>query len=82
MFRLIGKVIDILFSWKKVSGVGKNPLRSKTIWGMILAWVVLALSQYAGIDLTAVEQTGIMVVIGTILRLVSHSPVGFYESDT
>jgi hypothetical protein len=79
MWKLITKVWDILFAWKKVSGTGKNPMYSKTIRVLAVTWLGLLMNSQWGITLSAEEQTGIVVFVGFVMRLISHSPVGFYE---
>ena len=82
MFALIKNGFNILFAWKQASGDGKNPLKSKTIWAMILSWSALVFAKYAGVEIGPEEQTAIIAFIGVVMRLISKDPVGFYEDKS
>ena len=79
MFALLKNAINVVFAYKNQESSGKKPWRSKTFWTLLVAWVGLLLSSYAGITLTAEEQTTILGAIALFMRLISKDPVGFYE---
>jgi len=68
-----------VLAWKPEELAGKSPLRSRTVWVLIVAWLACLCSQYLGLTLSAEEQTAIVVLVGIALRLVTKQPVGFWE---
>jgi len=82
MWGLITKGFNILFAWKQASGEGKKPWMSNTIRALVVSYVALLSSKYAGIDLSAEEQTTILAVIALFMRFISKGQVGFYEDKT
>jgi len=79
---LFKRAFEILFAYDQEQASGKSPLRSKTIWTMVIATAAVLSSKYVGIELSAEEQTMIVAGIGIVMRLVTKSPVGFYESGS
>jgi len=79
---LFKRAFEILFAYDQEQASGKSPLRSKTIWTMVIATAAVLSSKYVGIELSAEEQTMIVAGIGIVMRLVTKSPVGFYENDS
>jgi hypothetical protein len=79
MFGLIKSFFNLVFAYKQQESDGKKPWQSKTFWTLLVAWVGLILSKYAGITLSAEEQTTIIGVLALFLRLISKDSVGFYE---
>jgi hypothetical protein len=71
-----------VMAWKREETTGKSPLRSRTIWSLIVTWLGLLLGKYFGVSLGAEEQTAIVVVTGILMRLVTKQPVGFWEDET
>lgn len=79
MIKLISNFFNIVFKWKDEENKGKNPLYSKTIWVLLVSWLALILSKYAGIELSASDQTTILTFIGIIMRFITKQPIGFVE---
>jgi len=76
---LFKRAFEILFAYDNEQINGKNPLKSKTIWALIVSTAAVLSSQYVGIDLNGEEQTMIVAGIGILMRLITKSPVGFFE---
>jgi hypothetical protein len=79
MSKILKAVFEILFAWKTEQTQGKSPLKSKTVWVLIVSAIGLCLGNYAGMELSANEQTAIITSIGIVMRLISKQPVGFWK---
>lgn len=75
--RHIAAIIYEISSYEK--GKGKHILRSKTLWVNILAILSMLASKYAGVEITADDQVGILATINILLRLITKEEAGLIE---
>lgn len=80
MIKLLTKSFKIFTSMRDAKGrLGKNWLRSKTIWANILIVVGIVFANYLGTELTSQETASLMAVVNLVLRLITTEPVGFID---
>ncbi len=82
MIKLMTKSFKVFTSMRDAKGrLGKNWLRSKTVWANILVVMGIITMKYLGTELTSQETASIMAVINLVLRLITTEPVGFIDFD-
>jgi len=81
VFALGKKLLELLFAYKTEENKGKNPLRSKTIWNGVIGIAIWAADKWLGVNISTGDALVILSTINIILRLVTKSPVGFYELE-
>jgi hypothetical protein len=83
MFTIITKIWNALTSMRDAKGtLGKNWIRSKTLWANIIAMIAIIGQHYLGFDLTADDTVVIMGFVNIVLRLITTEPVGFIDRGT
>lgn len=80
MIKLMIKSLKTFTSMRDAKGrLGKNWLRSKTIWANALIVVGIIFAKYLGTEFTSQETASLMAVINLVLRLITTEPVGFID---
>ena len=82
MTSIIKNIFSLIFAYRDVKVKGKNPLYSKTFWGLIATFIATMLAKYGGIEMDGNTQAAVVMVAGFALRMISHGSVGFYEDKT
>lgn len=80
--RALRAIIGMAFAWRSEELKGKSPLRSKTVWALLISYVATLIAKYSGVEITPDQQSACIVVVGIAMRLISKGPVGFYEDTT